>query len=1042
MKKLLLASLCFLMLCAQQLYAQNRTVSGVVTAKEDGAPLPGVSVKVRGANIGTQTGIDGHYTLSVPASATFLEFSFIGYSDFSMPIAGRVVNATLTIASKQLGEVVVTALGIKREARSLGYSTSTVRGEDVTKARDGNVLDALAGQMAGVRVNNTSGTIGGSSKIVIRGVNSLSANNTLYVIDGSPVNESTSAGGTIVSNVDYGNRMGDLAPDDIESITVLKGAAAAALYGNRAKDGAVIITTKKGKKGTMSVDINSSIGFSNPLVLPKFQNEWAQGNFGTYALTSLNGWGPNIANSNAQNLKFTNFLGQNVALQAYPDNVKDFFQTGVRSIDNIAISGADENGDYRISFSNDNEKGFIPQSTLAKYTLSINAGRNFSKSLTSRFTGSYTSIAADGRPAQASNNTNGIVNAVYGMPRTVDIHLLGDNYQDPVTGNQITLSPNRNGNNPFWIMNYNRNSNTVDHFIGTYNLTYKPIEWFSLSNNFGADVYTEKRAEHIRNGTVGYQSQFSTYDLLNQQINDDLIATIEQNILIKDFKFKLVAGGNINQRFAQATNILAVGLTVDQLYTYSNAASKTPTQAYSKQRSESLYGDLTINYKDYLYLDITGRNDFTSTLPINSRSFFYPSFSGSFNFSELLKSNSSFDWLSSGKLRASWASVGSDLGPYLLDYAYTPTSTVFLQYVSSTATVFPAGPISTAFTAPTTLPNANLVPQKVNTYEFGTDLSFLHDRIGLVFNYYTGKTRNNLLSIATPPSSGYSFKVVNAGVVQNIGYEAEVNTTPIVAGGFKWDLGFNFNKNKQKVLDLAPGLTQLTIASGYSGLFIKAEPGQGFGLYGSAWKRSPDGQFIIDPASGLKVAPLTNQRLGNIYADWTGGIKNTFSYKGLSLFTLVDIRKGGVFFSGTVANLRSSGLAAETGGDRTPFVDPGVNLVNGAYVPNTTKVSSVQAYWVNQASVSNTEGDVFDAGFIKLRQVSLSYAIPKSVLGKSFIKKLQIGAEGTNLWLIKSHVPHVDPESNFFGAGSAGEGVEFNSIPTARVIGINLRATL
>jgi TonB-linked SusC/RagA family outer membrane protein len=1039
MKKLLLVSLCFLVLCVTQVFAQNRTVTGTVTGSDDGLPIPGVTVKIKGTNVGTPTDVNGKYSISV-SEGTTLVFSYIAYTAQEVAVGSKnVINVALVQNTSQLSEVVVTALGIQREAKSLGYSTSTVKSEDLTKARETNVLNSLAGQMAGVRVNNQSGTIGGSSKVIIRGVNSLDrGNSTLYVIDGLTVTEAPQSLGTVVSNVDYGNRMGDLSADDIESVTVLKGAAAAALYGNRAKDGAVIITTKRGKKNSKaSIEFNSSYDFSNPLVLPKFQNEYAQGNQGVYALTQVNGWGPKIADVQSQ--KFPNFLGQQVTLQAYPNNVKDFFQTGHNALNNVAVSGGDDKSDYRFSFSSLNSKGIIPESKLDRYNLTINAGRKFSKTLSSRFTGSYTSISSDGRPAQASNNTNGIVNSIYGLPRTVDIGLLRDNFEDPLTGAQITLSPNRTGNNPYWIMKYNRNGNTVDRFLGTYNLTYSPVEWFTLTNTFGADVTTEKRFEHIRKGTAGFiNGQFQNFDQLDQQVNDDLIATIEQNNLVKDFKFKLIVGGNINQRFTQSTNVLATNLTIDQLWNYTNAESKTPTLAYSKRRLYAIYGDLGINYKDYLYLNVTGRNDFTSTLPVASRSFFYPSVSGSFVFSELLKSNSSFSWLSSGKVRASWASVGSDLPPYQLDYQYTPVSTVFLQYVSSTATVFPAGPISTAFTGPQTLPNANLVPQKVNSFEIGTDLSFLNDRIGVVFNYYNSKITNQLIPITIPPSTGYRAKYLNIGGIRNSGIELELNTTPVkLGGGFRWDLGFNFAQNKQTVLELAPGLTQYTLASGYSGLTIKAEPGQSFGLFGSAWTKAPDGQYIITQSSGLRVA-ATNKRLGNIYADWTGGIKNTFSYRGFSLFALVDIRKGGVFYSGTVAGIRSSGLAAETG-DRALRVEDGVNLVGGAYVKNTTQVNA-QNYWVWNGSTTNTEANTFDAGFIKLRQVAFSYRLPSTMFkANSAIKGAQIGVEGNNLWLIKSHVPHVDPESNFFGAGSIGEGVEFNSIPSTRVIGMNLR---
>ncbi|MBB6108816.1 TonB-linked outer membrane protein, SusC/RagA family [Mucilaginibacter lappiensis] len=1024
---------------ASMAFAQNRTVTGTVTAKDDGLPIPGVTVKIKGTTTGAQTNATGKYTLSVPTGST-LVFSFIGYVSIEKP-AADVVNVVLVPASNQLNEVVVTALNISREAKTIGYSSSTLKSEDLTKARDANVLNSMAGKVAGVRINSQSGTLGGSTKIVIRGVNSFNGNSPLFVIDGLTVSDNTSSGGTVANNVDFGNRMGDLSSDDIESMTVLKGAAATALYGSRALDGAVIITTKKGKKGTFSVDINSSVRFDNPLVLPKFQNEYAQGNQGVYANTQLNGWGPKITGQSVN--QFPNFTAGSpqTPLVAYPDNVKDFFQTGVSAINNISFGGGDEKSDYRVSFSSANEKGIIPESSLDRYTLAVNTGRNFSDKLSSRFSGSYTNIVSDGRPAQSANNQNAIINSVYGLPRTVDINALKNNVVDPVTGVQQFLAPGRLGNNPYWIMDYNRNSNSVDRFTGTYNLTYKPVTWVTLSNTFGADIYTEKRSLILRKGTAGYlPGQFTKYDLLSKQVNDDFLATFEQNNLVKDFKFKLLVGGNINQRFNQTNQVDAFNLTIDQLYTYSNAASSTATLGYQKRRLLGLYGDLSIGYKDYLFLDVTGRNDWTSTLPVDSRSYFYPSVSGSFVFSEVLK-DKGFDWLSFGKLRASWASVGSDLGPYQLDYQYSPTSTVFLQYVDANAIVFPAGPIATAFAAPRTLPNSTLKPQKENSYEFGTELKFLNNRIGLDFTYYHSNIKNQLISITVPPSTGYFAKVVNAGVIQNSGIEATLNLVPVKLKDFEWNINVNFAKNNQKVKELLPGLNLYSVASGYSGLLIQAEVGQSLGLYGGQFSRSPDGQYIIDPTSGLRVV-TQGKRLGSIYADWTGGLNNTFRYKGFSLSSLIDIRKGGVFFSGTVSGLRTSGLAAETGGDRSQLiVDKGVNLVNGAYVPNT-KAINAQNYWSWIGSTTNTEGSVFDAGFIKLREVQFAYQLPSKLFKASFVKGIQIGVEGRNLWLIKSHVPHVDPELNFFGSGSVGEGVEFNSIPSTRTIGMNLRVSL
>lgn len=1037
MKKLLQSLFVFLLFASSAM--AQRTITGAVTGKDDGLPLPGVSVRVKGTSTGAMTGADGKYSIKIASAEASLEFSSIGYASQTKTVgAANVINVILVTDSKVLGEVVVTAMGISREKKSLGYSASTIKSEELTKARETNVLNSLAGKAAGVRVNSQSGTVGGSTKVVIRGVNSLEGGSPLYVIDGLSVSESNSAGGTTANNVDFGNRMGDLSSDDIESMTILKGAAATALYGSRAKDGAIVITTKRGSKGAKSaISINSSVRFDNPLILPEFQNEYAQGNQGVYALTATNGWGPRI--SDVQNQQFPNFLGQQVTLQAHPNNVKDYFQTGFSTMNNIAFSGGGEGSDYRVSFSSANDKGIIPKSKLDRYTLSLNAGRDFSKKLSSRFTGSYTNIKSDGRPAQSSNNTNSIISTIFGLPRTVDIDQLRDNYEDPITGNQNFLTPTRNGNNPFWVMNYNRNSNSVDRFIGTYVLNYKPVDWITVTNNFGLDVTTEKRSLLVRKGTAGFmQGKFTNYDGLSKQINDDLMATIEQNNLIENVKLKLIVGGNINQRLIQTSQVEASGLTIDQLYNYTNAAAKNPTLGFSKRRILGLYGDLSASYKDFLYLSVTGRNDWSSTLPTNSRSYFYPSVNASFVFTELLKEKN-MDWLSFGKLRASWAQVGSDALPYNLDYTFTPVSTVFLQYVNSTAIVFPAGPITTAFTSPRVRPNSELKPQKQNSYEFGTELKFLNNRIGLDFGYYNTVTNNQLISIDVAPSTGYYARYMNVGEIQNKGIEIALNVIPLKTKDFSWSVDFQFGKNKQKVNDLG-ALKEYSVASGYSGLSVKAEVGQSFGLYGSVWERDPNGNFVVDAESGLKKV-VAGKRLGNLYADWTLGINNNFSYKGFNLSALLDIRKGGVFYSGTVANLRGSGLAKETGGDRANMITPGVVLKDGQYVPNTKEVKS-QNYWAWESDTKNSEGNVFDAGFVKLREVRFSYAIPASVFKSSFIRGMELGVEGRNLWLIKSHVPHVDPELNFFNGGGAGEGVEFNSIPSVRSFGMNLRLTL
>ncbi|GAA4803986.1 SusC/RagA family TonB-linked outer membrane protein [Olivibacter ginsenosidimutans] len=1028
-------------------YAQERRISGKVT-DEKGEALPGVSVTVVGTTVGTQTDSNGTYALNVPNGATSISISYIGFITKVEEIQSRDnINVVLAENTAQLDEVVVTALGISREAKSIGYASSTIKSEELTKARESNVLNSLAGKAPGVRINSQSGTLGGSSKIVIRGINSLDAsgNNVLFVIDGMTISNSTSAGGTTSNNVDYGNRLGDLSADDIESMTVLKGAAATALYGSRARDGAVIITTKRGVRGSKtSVSVNSSVRFENPLILPDFQNDYAQGTYNEdtkkyeYSLKYLNGWGPKI--SDVADQKFTDFTGDEVTLQAYPNNVKDFFDTGVSYFNNIAFSGGDDKSDYRLGLSAVNEKGIIPESNLKKYNFTVNAGRNFSDKLSSRFSAGYTRIDAEGRPAQSSNNTNIITSAVYGLPRVLDINKVKNNFEDPETGSQIFIGTDKTANNPYWILNYNKNNNVVDRFIGSYNLTYKPLEWLTIADNLGGDIYTDKRTSFTRKGTAGVTNgRFTNTNLWSREINNDFMVTIDQDHLVEDFKFKLILGHNINDRQTSSDNVDAADLTIDQLYNYTNAASKTPTLGFSKRRLVGVYGDLGMSYKEILFLNVTGRNDWFSTLPKASNSYFYPSVSGSFIFSELLKDNG-FDWLSYGKVRASWASVGSDLTAYNLDYQYSPVSTVFLQYVSSSANIFPIGNITTAFTGPRILPNDQLKPQRQFSHEFGADLKFLDNRIGLDFTYYNTITKDNLIPIDVAISTGYFSKYVNAGSIRNTGFEVALNLVPVRTTDFSWSITGNFSRNKQRVVELIEGVNLYSVASGWSGLQIQAEVGESLGLYGTAFLRDEaTGQYLIDGESGLKIAGDV-KRFGSIYPDWMLGINNEFRYKGFTLSGLIDIRHGGVFYSGTVSDLRASGMAFETGGDRTPIVDKGlVEQGDGSLVENTTPVKSMQDYWGNQAKSDNTEGNVFDASYVKLREVMLSYSLPAKLFKRNIIKGAQIGLEARNVWLIKSHVPHVDPELNFFGAGSVGEGVEFNSMPSTRSIGFNVR---
>lgn len=1027
-----------LSLMTTTMWAQSTiNLSGKVTDSKTESPLADVSVRTKDGKIGVKTDANGMYTISVPTGTKVLVFSFVGYQSEERVIGKSLaIDVSLMAAESNLTEVVVTALGVNKEKRSLGYATTNVKGEEFTKARETNVFNSLAGRVSGVRINSQSGTLGGSVKVVLRGPTSLDGDNQpLFVIDGFPITNSNPTGGTTKNNVDYGNRVGDINPDDIESMNVLKGATATALYGARAKGGAIVITTKKGKKGKPAITFNSSYRVDNVLKLPKFQNEYAQGNYGVYDLKFSNGWGPKI--SEVTNLQFKDFNGDMVTLKASPKNVEDFFQTGTSYMNNISVSGGNENSDYRVSMSAVNETGVIPKSKLERYNIGFNGGKDFSSKLSSRFAFSYVATKALGRPSQSSNNSNIITSSIYGLPRVVDIHKIEEHYIDPVTGQQVFLTTDKTGNNPYWIINYNTNNNKVDRFVGNNVITYKPTSWLTISDNLGADIYTEYRSSVIRKGTAGFMNgEFTNTEIYSKNINNDLIVTATKDIGT-DWNLQLSVGHNVNEREVRSTEINAQNLTIDQLYAYANASTKNITQTYTKRRLLGVFGDLGVNYKNLAFINITGRNDWFSTLPIDNRSYFYPSISGSFIFSELLKNAT---WLNYGKIRGGIASVGSDLTPYSLDFQYTPTQTIFLQYLGSATNTFPFGNIQTAFTGPRILPNNQLKPQQHVSYELGAEVKMFKNRVGLGITVYKSDTKRQLISIDVPISTGYFAKSVNAGNIENKGIELDLNLIPVRTKNFTWNLDVNFAKNKQVVKSLSEGLKRYSLASGWSGLQIQAEVGSTFGLYGTGWERDDQGNIVIDPANGLRKTK-TNVRFGDIFPAWTGGISNSFSFKGINLSFLVDVRKGGVFYSGTVANLRTAGLAQETLENREKtFIDKGVVFDGTKYVPNTTPVQSMQDFWGTYAATGNTEGNVFDASFVKLREVRLSYTLPPSLF-KGFIKSMELGIEGRNLWIIKDYVPHVDPELNFFGSGSIGEGVEFNSIPSTRSFGVNLRAS-
>ena len=1054
MQKSLLFILLFTVAILTQ--AQNKSVLGKVTGS-DNEGVPGVNVLVRGSNVGTVTKADGTYQINVPSKGGTLVFSFIGYKSKEVEINNQSnINVQLDADLVNLNEVVVTANAIIREKKELGYAVSTVNGTELTKARDPNLLNSLAGKVAGVRISQQSGTVGGSSRVMIRGANSISsASEPLFVVDGIPISNSSfnnSETDVVTGGVDVGNRAGDLNPDDIENMTVLKGAAASALYGSRARNGVIVITTKRGKSGAkkMNVTINSSYRTDNVLRTPELQTDFAQGNLGVYNPQLGNGWGPKISSITGP---VKDYKGEDVQrLQAYPNNWKNFFVTGQTAINSVSLDGANDQGDYRFGYTNLRQTGTVPNSELSRNTFSFNAGKKITDKLTSRAWVNYIRTTSDGRPQQGSNTTNIISTILAGTPVTVDINELRNNLFAPATQavppgwtGDLARSIDLNGvqNNPYFVTEFNRFSNSVDRMFGGTSLSYDLTSWFNVTGRVGTDFFTENRRSVTRRGTRGrLNGQFDTNDIFEREVQTDLLATISRKIS-KDWSFKGIVGHQFNQRTIRRSRVQSEGLNIDRLYTFANAQSNVPSNFFSRREIFGVYGDFSFDYKNFLFLNATGRNDWSSTLPVSNNSYFYPSVSASFVLTEAFPNLSIVkkDILSYAKLRANYANVGSDEDPYQLSFTYNPLTQASDIYTFNI--LYPIGGAS-AFGATNVLPPTNLRPQQQTSYEFGAELKFFGGRVGLDMTYYKTLNYDQIISIAVPQSTGYSARRLNVGEISNKGLEAMLTVTPLkTRSGFRWDAAFNFNRNINRVESLAPGLQEFIVTSGDGfGIFIAARPGETFNIQGVGWLRDPNGNIIINPTTGLRT-PGPRKLLGSIYPDWTMGINNSFSFKGFDFNFLIDIRKGGVINSQTVSIVRGSGLAAETAvNDRTPFIDPGViRNADGTFRPNDKPVASVQQYWSQLDNSVSPENNMFDGSYSKLREVRIAYNFPKTLVNKTPFGSIAFGLEGRNLWIISSNVPHIDPEANVLGTGLIGEGLERGSIPSSRTVGANLRFT-
>ena len=1046
-----LGSLMMYFLLSGVAQAQERTISGKVTSMEEGEALPGVNVIVQGTALGTVTDIEGNYNLNVPQDANTLVFSFIGYVQEEVEIGNRTtIDVQMQTDITQLSEVVVTALGIEREERALGYAVQEIEGETLTKAREVNMVNSLSGRIAGVQVSGASGNMGGSSRILIRGVNSVAGNNQpLFVVDGVPLDNSNftstdqerGAGG-----YDYGNMAQDINPDDIASISVLKGPSAAALYGTRAANGVILITTKSGEgQRGIGVSVNSSVTIDNVYILPDYQDEYGGGNgpFSQYegediAYTAFDeSWGPRLDGRPVR--QWYSFyegdpdFGQATPWVAHPDNVRDFFETGVTLNNNVALSGGNENSSFRLSYTNVTQNFVLPNSELDRNTLNFSGSTKFTDKFTASISANYVVNEALGRSGTGYDGNNVMQQLNQWSHRQMDMDKLRvyetteGIHRTWNIGGPTSLAPYYS-DNPYWTRYKNYQNDDRERLFGNLTLKYDFTEWLSLTGRVMTDFYTDRREERIAVGSQAI-SEYSEGIREVTETNADLILNFDRR-LSEDFSLNAFVGGNIRiNSYHRNVGTTQGGLNVPDFYNLNNSASSVLIDDYFEERQiNSVFGSASVGFRDMVYADFTLRNDWSSTLPVDDNAYLYPSVSGSFVFSELGPLQTS-GILSFGKLRAGWAQVGNDTDPYRLGITYVPKES------------FGADP---RFTVPNDLNNPNLRPEKTNSWEVGADLRFFSDRVGLDVTYYSSVSTDQIFTVDISGTTGYGAQIINAGEVTNKGVELQLRATPVVTDNFQWDLIVNWARNRNEIVELAPGIETYTLANAPFSVSVVAREGEPYGaIMGFDFVYDDEGNKVINP-SGTYAVTSEQVPLGNAMPDWTGGITNTFSFRGVTASVLIDGRKGVDIFS--ISNMfgKYSGMLQETVDNNVRelgIIAEGVVNVgtpeNPQYEPNTTRLAAIDYF---QGLYGRDAAHVYDGSFIKLREVTLGYTLPAGLLENTPFRNVTLSVVGRNLALLYRKIPHLDPE-NTLSSGNV-QGIEGAQLPSVRSWGFNLSFNL
>ena len=1066
--------------------AQN-SFKGKVLDAATGNAVVGANVTVVKSKATTVTDAMGSFTVNANIGDQII-VSSVGFSSKTITIGNGALLIQLSAKADVLDEVVVTALGIKREKKKLGYASQELKGENLTVARETNVVSQLAGKIAGVTVVGGNSGIGGSARVTIRGERSvdLNKNQPLYVIDGVPISNSiVGANGRGNMEVDFGNGAGFVNPDDVESINVLKGPAASALYGSRAANGVIVIKTKSGKSSKgIGVELNTNVTLENALKLPEFQNVYGQGNGNGGPFSFVNGggagltdgtdegWGPAFTGQSypqfnsprTLNGQIIPFLGGDLnapagsVITATPwlpdvDGVKNFFQTGRTITNNAAIVGSNKDGDFRLSYTNLNQTGIVPNTDLQRNTVSFSGGYNLTDKFTARAFVSYIKSNSDNRPSISYGTENIMYLFTSWLPRSVKLSDMKRLWQPGLEGiKQFGWNYNYH-DNPYLTMYENTNGQTLDRIIGNVTLKYDITSWLSLQLRAATDYASEVRAYKRGFSTQRFPfGQYREARIITEERNTDFLLSANKK-LNNNFTISGSLGGNQTRQKADFSEVNAGQLNIPGIYKLTN--NRVPVdvaQSVSEKRVNSLYGAAQMSYKNYLFLEVTGRNDWSSALTLpaelkalgsEKNSFFYSSAALSAVISDMVKLPEIINF---AKVRGSVAQVGNDTDPFTFTQAYNP-STAF-----GTAQIY---------SETDRLANLSLKPEISTAFEIGTEVKLLNNRIGLDLTFYQSNTKNQIINIPLSLTSGYSTRSINAGLIRNYGFEAMLNLVPLVGktNSLRWTVDLNFSSNRSKVIELSDGLTNLVMAS--RSVSIEARVGERMGdMYGIGFARVQNtnpagahyeasgknvGQIVF--SNGRPVRTTDRIKMGNYNPDWLAGINNTLTYNNFKLSFLFDIRTGGEIYSHTQTVGREGGIMIETLEGRADGYDlskagngvigKGVMLVNGQYVENDVKRTAREWHTAYTAGRNIAEGVMFDASFVKLREFQVGYNFPAQVLKKSPFKSATLSIVGRNLALW-SNVPHVDPEVMSFTGGTALPGIEHMSIPSSRSFGVNL----